>query len=186
MKDCNIGEREMICLIIVTVAVALLAIFLVPKTSFYYERNRYAKFLKEQMEDKAECKRKYLKDTLELVATYQYYVRLAREQRELEREWKQQNENLGHHLWIWQRSKATKLQLRYLLDKEEQETVPHAKVDVDFGTEPQEIPYYWTAYKGNCFMAELNHSGYMMEAALEFITRFRCVDNPAKVTVLHL
>ena len=138
------------------------------------------------MENKAERKRKYLQHTLEHVAEYQYYVSLDREQRRLEREWEIWNKNLGHHLWIWQQSKATKLQLRYLLDKDEQEYVPSVKVDVNFGEEPQEIPYYWTAYKDNCFRAELNDNGYLMEAALEFITRFRCVDNPAKVAALHL
>lgn len=184
--DGNMGEGVMICRILVAVAVALLAMFLVPVASFYYERHCYGKILKEQMQDKAERKREYLKRILGLVAEYQYYVRLDREQRGLGREWEIRNKNLGHHLWIWQQSKATKLQLRYLLDKDEQENVPHVKVDVDFEEEPQEIPYYWTAYKGSCFKAELNDSGYMMEAALEFITRYRCVDNPAKVAVLQL
>lgn len=185
MEKDYIDVGKEICWIIVSVAGALLTMFLGPVFFFYRERDQYAKLLKEQMEEKTEYIKEYLQRTLGLVAEYQYYIRLDREQRKLEQEWEIRNKNLRHHLCIWQQSKATKLQLRGLLDKDEQENVPHAKVDVDFGEEPQEISYYWTAYKGNSFKAELNDSGYMMEAALEFITRFRCVENPAKVEVLH-
>lgn len=174
-----------IWMIIVCVAFTLLVMFLGPEISFYRKRRQYVIFLKKEIELKTEKIKEYLQHTLELVAKYQYYIRLDREQRELNQEWEIRNKNLGHHLYIWQQSKATKLQLRNLLDKEEQENVPHAKVDVDFGEEPQDIPYYWTAYKGHTFKADLNNSGYMMETALEFVTEFRCVENPAKVTALH-
>ncbi len=181
----NMGEVEGICLIVVAVAAVVFVMLFAPRVSFYYERYHYVKFLKEQMKDKAERKRKYLQSTLELVAEYQYYVRLDKEQRRIEQEWEIQNKNLGRHLSVWQQSQDAKSRLRDLLDKEEQENVPSVKVNVDFEEEPQEISYYWMAYKGNCFKAELNDSGYMMEAALEFIIRFRCVDNPAKIDVLH-
>lgn len=183
--DGNTGEFEWICRISTVVALVAVIMLLVPVTSFYYERHCYIQFLKERMKDKADHKRKYLQYTLELVAEYQYYVRLYHEQRELEQKWEIQNENLEHHLFVWQQSKATKLQLRYLLDKDEYAEVSNVKVNIDFGEEPQEISYYWTAYKGSRSKAELNDSGYMMEAALEFITRFRCVNDSAKVAVLH-
>lgn len=184
-SDGNMGGVGRICLITVSVTIVVAIMLLMPVVSFWYERHLYIHFLKEQMKDKAERKRKYLQNTLELVAEYQYYVRLDREQQRLEQEWEMRNKNLRNHLSIWQQSNTTKMQLRYLLDKDEQEDILDAKVNIDFGEEPQEISYYWMAYKDNCFKAELNDSGYMMEAALEFITRFRCVENPAKVTVLH-
>lgn len=185
VKDGHLDVGGGICTMIFIVAVVFLAMLFFPMASFYYNRKRYARFLKKQMEKKTEQIKEYLQRILELVAEYQYYVRLDREQRKLNQEWEIRNKNLGHHLYIWQQSKAAKLQLRNLLDEDEQENVPHVKVDVDFGEEPQDIPYYWTAYKGSSFRAELNDSGYMMETALEFVTRFRCVDNPSKVTALH-
>lgn len=183
--DVDTGTGIVSIVIAVAVAAVLLIMFLVPEWVFYFQRHKYTKFLKDQMKDKTEHIKKYLQRILELVAEYQYYIRLDREQRELSQKWEIRNKKLGHHLYIWQQSKAAKSLLRNLLDKEEQEDVPHKKVDVDFEEEPQEISYYWTAYKGSRFKAELNDSGYMMEAALEFITRFRCVENPAKVTALH-
>jgi len=182
----DVTNRKLMWLIgagsgLVTVAVLELAGII----SWSHTKRGYIRYLKEEMEDKTGRIHKYLQDTLKRVAKYQYYIRLDREQQELQQTWEQQNKRLEHHKFICRQSKETAKQMRYFLDEEEQTAFdnPGTMPVIDFTEEPQRISEYWFSKKSRRSKAELNHSGYRMETMSGFITRFKCVKDIRQLTL---
>lgn len=150
-----------------------------------YTKGQYIHFLKKEMNDKTGRMHKYLQDTLKRVAKYQYYIRLNREQQELQQIWEQQNKRLEHHKFICRQSKETAKQMQYFLDEDERIAfdIPRTMPVIDFMEEPQEVSEYWFSQKSRRSKAELNTSGYMMETMSGFITRFKCVKDVRQLTL---
>lgn len=166
---------------LLTVAVLEIASIL----SWQHTKRLYINFLEKEMEDKTGRMHKYLQDTLKRVAKYQYYIRLNREQQELQQNWVQQNKRLEHHKFICRQSMETAKQMRYFLDEDEHIAfdIPGTMPVIDFMEEPQEISEYWFSKKSKRSKAELNTSGYMMETMSGFITRFKCVKDIRQLTL---
>lgn len=150
-----------------------------------YTKRQYIRFLEKEMNDKTGRMHKYLQDTLKRVAKYQYYIRLNREQQELQQIWEEQNKRLERHKFICRQSKETTKQMQYFLDEDEQIAfgMPGTMPVIDFMEEPQEVSDYWFSQKSKRSKAELNTSGYMMETMSGFITRFKCVKDARQLTL---
>ena len=166
---------------LLTVAVLEIASIL----SWQHTKRLYINFLEKEMEDKTGRMHKYLQDTLKRVAKYQYYIRLNREQQELQQNWEQQNKRLEHHKFICRQSMETAKQMRYFLDEDEYIAldIPGTMPVIDFMEEPQKISEYWFSKKGKRSKAELNTSGYIMETMSGFIIRFKCVKDIRQLTL---
>jgi len=150
---------------------------------YWYAKKRYIRFLEKEMKGNTKKMDQYLDKMLEHIAEYQYYIRLNREQRQIERQWEQYNKRLEQHMYICHQSEDITQQLQYLLDEEDglglagSMSSPGIRLEIDFMEEPQEVAYYWFPHKSNQSGAELNHSGYKMETMFNFIVRFKCVND---------
>lgn len=146
---------------------------------WWYAKWHYGIYLKKNMVKKTEEKDKYLSDMLDLVAEYQYCIRIDKEQVELMDQWERRRKNLTKHDYIYHNSDLVVQKLRYLLDEDElmypEDIVPE---NIDFMEEPQEVSYYWLPYKNTNCKTELNTSGYMLDGMLSFIHRFWCTEDP--------
>ncbi len=157
--------------------------------AYWYAKNQYIRFLKKEMVRKTVKKDIYLNETLKYIAEYQYYIRLGKEQRQLEQQWKQHSKRLEQHMYICRQSEDITQQLQYLLDEEEtpvlSDSMPllESWMEIDFTKEPQEISYYRAPHRNVQSWAELNHSGYRLETIFDFIIRFRCANDYRKLII---
>ncbi len=146
---------------------------------WWYAKWHYGAYLKKNMVKKTREKDEYLSDMLNLVAEYQYCIRIDKEQMELMDQWEKQRKNLTKHDYIYHNSDLIVQKLKYLLDEDEliypEEIVPE---NIDFMAEPQNVSYYWLPYKNTNCKTELNTSGYILEGMLSFIRRLWCTEDP--------
>ncbi len=146
---------------------------------WWYAKWHYVAYLKKNMVKKMKEKDEYLSDMLNLVAEYQYCIRIDKEQMELMDQWERQKKRLTKHDYIYRNSDLVVQKLKYLLDEDEL-IYPEEIIsgNIDFMAEPQEVSYYWLPYKNANCKTELNTSGYMLEGMLSFIRRFWCTEDP--------
>lgn len=146
--------------------------------SRYLTKKKYVDFLKKEMENKINKAEKAYKRAIQLIGDYQYYVRVDMEQDELERKWKESEEFLSMHWYIYDDGRTAFEQLCHLLDKEERQHPVVKAPYIDFNAVPQEMLYYWPLRKSNTAKTELNQSGYYLSSMPGFVRRFWCTEIP--------
>lgn len=114
----------------------------------------------------------YYENVINLLAEYQYYIRLLREQKEREEKWEEERKRLSRHRSAWKQSYAVCQQLKTFLNEE---TYVSNLTQSSFAIqeEPGQIEYYWAPFKDGKGMAELNRSGSYLRVLFGFVTRIQ-------------
>ncbi len=141
----------------------------------WYEWNilrNYHNHIFNGISKKQRQKAAYFEKIINLLAEYQYYIRLLREQRQREEKWEEDRRRLSRHRSTWKQSHAVCQQLRTFLDEREAfAELPASAVGIH--GEPRQTEYYWIPFKDNKGMAELNRSGSYLKVLFYFVTRIQ-------------
>lgn len=112
----------------------------------------------------------YYENVINLLAEYQYYMRLLREQKEREEKWEEERKRLSRHRSAWKQSYAVCQQMKTFLN-EETDVSNLTQSSFAIQEEPGQIEYYWAPFKDGKGMAELNRSGSYLRVLFGFVTR---------------
>lgn len=127
-------------------------------------------YLGRKMGTRQERKIRYYEKAVNLLAEYQYCIRLLKEQEERERDWEVKMNRLQGHRNAWKQNRAVCRQLKFFAypeDEHEDMSADH----FDIGEDPGQVEYYWIPFKESSAEAELNGSGYYVRGMFRFITQ---------------
>jgi len=134
----------------------------------------YHKHVCVRINKRQEQRIQYYEDVVNLLAEYQYCIRLLREQRERELNWEAKMKGLQNHRNVWKQNSAVCRQLRFFTRRDgEYADVPTVSFDIQ--EDPRQIEYYWIPFKEGQGKAELNGSGYYVRGIFGFITGIHIV-----------
>lgn len=126
------------------------------------------KYLKKYQEDK----RAYLEKMLSLIVDFRYLEKLRREQEMLLYKWESDRKMLEKHCHVLENGKIKLNTLKRLLAEEEQKKYLYKKnINIDFSITPKEEDYYHMPLQEENCQAEINYTGYKVNAVFDFITR---------------
>lgn len=131
---------------------------------YAYHRHIHKKIINRQ-----EQRINYYEEVVNLLAEYQYCIRLLQEQRERERDWEKSRAKLQYHRNAWRQNSVVCRQLKFFTESEE--IFNSAITSFDIQDDPGQIEYYWTPFKESRWQVELNRSGLHIRGIFNFITR---------------
>lgn len=162
------------CLIVLAAAPAgFCGMFLISeKWDSASSAGKYEKKLNADIEHSQDDRLRYMEETMNLIAEYQYGIRLKKEDLERLAVLDQRKRTLGRHMSVLENGEAVCRQLAVLLGEEEMKTAPSvSRPSINFMDDPNEVEYYWMPYRHSTSMAEINGSGDMVNAFFNFISK---------------
>lgn len=162
------------CLIVLAAAPAgFCGMFLISeKLDSASSAGRYEKILNADIEHSQGDRLRYMEETMNLIAEYQYGIRLKKEDLEHLAVLEQRKKTLGRHMSVLENGEAVCRQLVVLLGEEEMKTTPSvSRPSINFMDDPNEVEYYWMPYRNSTSMAEINGSGDMVNAFFNFVSK---------------
>lgn len=139
----------------------------------------YENMLKRDIDGVQREQLRYMEDTMNLIAEYQYGVRLQKENLGRLAALEQRKKTLRRHSGVLENGKLVCQQLSVLLGEEEMKTPQSIRCpSIDFTDNPNEVAYYWVPYRRSMNMAILNESGHMVNTFFNFVSNITLRKTP--------
>lgn len=151
----------------------------ISRLEFWGAANGYEKLLKQDIDGKQEERLRYMEETMDLIAQYQYGIRLQKKEQGRLAVLEQRKKTLLRHMDVLENGQSICRQLSVLLGEEEMAVPPAVRQpDIDFLANPNEVEYYWVPYRHSKNMADLNRSGHLVNAFFSFVSEITLRKTP--------
>lgn len=152
---------------------------LISRLDFISAAGSYEGMLKRDIDGVQKEQLRYMEDTMNLIAEYQYGVRLQKEDLGRLAALEQRKKTLRRHSGTLENGRFVCQQLSVLLGEEELKPPQSVSCpSIDFTDDPNEVEYYWVPYRHSMNMANLNESGHMVNTFFSFVSKITLRKTP--------